>query len=234
MSAMTPLVLDIRNLSKSFQLHLQGNTTLPVFKELNLQVRAGECVVLHGVSGMGKSSLLKCIYGNYKPNEGSIALHFKDGEIDLATCSPQWIHAVRQHTVAYVSQFLRVVPRVPALQVVAQPLLDAGTPKDEAERAAGELLERLHIAPSLWQLSPTTFSGGEQQRINIARSFIRHYPVMLLDEPTASLDAKNRAVVLELIQEAKRAGSAMIGIFHDEETRNQVADRMLELQQFAA
>lgn len=225
-------ILDIQNLQKQFHLHLQGDTMIPVFKKLNLQVHAGECVVLHGVSGMGKSSLLKCIYGNYKPNGGHIFLHFADGKIDLANCTPQWIHAVRKHTIAYVSQFLRVVPRVPALQVVAQPLIDAGVEQQVAEAKAAELLERLHIASNLWQLSPTTFSGGEQQRINIARSFVVDYPVMLLDEPTASLDAKNRAVVLDLINEAKKRGAAMIGIFHDDETREEVADRTLELAQF--
>lgn len=239
---MTQPVLTIENLCKAFHLHLQNDTHIHVFDNLNLTVKSGECTVLNGVSGMGKSSLLKCIYGNYVTSDaeqhssaktkGKILVHFADGDIDLVTCTPQVTHAIRKNTIAYVSQFLRVVPRVPAITVVAQPLIDDGVATSEAESKAEHLLERLHIPSHLWKLSPTSFSGGEQQRINIARSFIKHYPIMLLDEPTASLDAKNRAVVLDLINEAKAKGSGMIGIFHDEETRTQVADYYLNLADF--
>ncbi len=136
---------------------------------------------------------------------------------------------MRRRTLGYVSQFLRVVPRVPALDIVAEPLVALGTDREAARERAAALLERLDIAPRLWGLPPATFSGGEQQRVNIARGFIHPFPVLLLDEPTASLDAANRDRVVELILEAKRRGAACLGIFHDADVRGRVADRMLDL-----
>lgn len=128
--------------------------------------------------------------------------------------------------VAWVSQFLRVIPRISALEVVMQPLLDTGVPREACAAKAARLLTRLNVPERLWHLAPSTFSGGEQQRVNIARGFIVDYPILLLDEPTASLDAKNSAAVVELIREAKTRGAAIVGIFHDEAVRNDVADRL--------
>lgn len=132
----------------------------------------------------------------------------------------------------HVSQFLRVVPRVPTLEVVAEPLLRLGVAPDAARVRAAELLARLNIPERLWTLSPTTFSGGEQQRVNIARGFAHDYPALLLDEPTASLDAQNREVVLRLIDEAKARGAAILGIFHDEGARDRVCDRLVDVAGF--
>lgn len=226
--------LVVNDLKKSFVLHTQNNAHISVFDNFSLTVKSGECVVLSGPSGMGKSTFIKCLYGNYKINSGSIQFIFDDGVVDIASCEPQWIHSLRQHTVAYVSQFLRVIPRVPAIELVMQPLLQQGVDRDEAYDRAATLLQRLSIPEGLWSLSPTTFSGGEQQRINIARGFIAELPILLLDEPTASLDAKNRAVVVELIREAKAKGIAIVGIFHDEDVRDRVADQVIDLLEFVA
>ncbi|MGS2716626.1 phosphonate C-P lyase system protein PhnL [Eionea flava] len=224
--------LVVSDLKKDFILHTQNNAHIPVFNHFSLSVNSGDCVVLLGPSGMGKSTFLKCLYGNYKCTQGSITLYFDDGELDVANCTPEWIHGLRRQTIGYVSQFLRVIPRVSTIDLVAEPLLLQKVDKTIAYERAATLLARLNIPERLWELSPTTFSGGEQQRVNIARGFIADYPVLLLDEPTASLDAINRAVVVELIQEAKTKGAAIVGIFHDEEVRSHVADEIIDLSEF--
>ncbi|CUH66519.1 MAG: phosphonate C-P lyase system protein PhnL [Pseudomonadota bacterium] len=221
-------MIEIRDLEKSFILHNQGAAVIPVMAGAHLDVAAGECVGLTGVSGAGKSTLMRMIYGNYLANGGSI----KVGEVDVARAEPREILTLRREVLGYVSQFLRVVPRVPTLTVVAEPLLALGTPVAEAEARAKELLSQLNIPERLWSLSPTTFSGGEQQRVNIARGFAHRYPALLLDEPTASLDAKNREVVLSLIEDAKAGGAAIIGIFHDEAARDRVCDRVVDVTGF--
>jgi alpha-D-ribose 1-methylphosphonate 5-triphosphate synthase subunit PhnL len=221
-------MIHIENLSKAFTLHNQGGTVLPVMAGAGLTVAPGECVGLTGQSGAGKSTLMRIVYGNYLANGGRIVV----GGVDVAQASPRQIIALRRETLGYVSQFLRVVPRVPTLDVVAEPLLSLGLPADRARDRAAELLTRLNIPERLWGLSPTTFSGGEQQRVNIARGFAHGYPALLLDEPTASLDAVNRAVVLELIQQAKARGAAILGIFHDEGARGQVCDRLVDVTGF--
>lgn len=226
--------LEVRNLQKEFVLHLQNKTRLSVFNKLSVSVKAGECAVLVGPSGMGKSSLLKCVYGNYHINGGQILLHFDDGELDIAQADPRWIYSLRKYSIGYVSQFLRVLPRISALDIVMEPLLLQGADRDQAKLKAEKMLTRLNIPERLWCLSPTTFSGGEQQRINLARSFIADFPVLLLDEPTASLDAKNREVVVAMIREAKARGAAILGIFHDEEVRDQVADQLIDLMESTA
>lgn len=224
---MTPII-DIRDVSKTFTLHNQGGTVLRVMEHATLAVAPGECVGLTGASGAGKSTLMRMIWGNYLAASGSIIIT----GTDIATATPREIIALRRDRMAYVSQFLRVVPRVPTLDVVAEPLLSQGAPEDDARTAAAALLARLNIPERLWSLSPTTFSGGEQQRVNIARGFIRHAEALLLDEPTASLDAANREVVLTLIEEAKARGSAIIGIFHDESARTRVCDRLVDVAAF--
>ncbi|MEM8580948.1 MAG: ATP-binding cassette domain-containing protein, partial [Pseudomonadota bacterium] len=149
------------------------------------------------------------------------------------TAEPREILDLRRRSLGYVSQFLRVVPRVPTLDVVAEPLLINGENTDTARERAAEMLARLNLPKRLWQLSPTTFSGGEQQRVNVARGFVYPFPALLLDEPTASLDGTNREVVLSLIEEAKARGTAIVGIFHDEDARDRVADRELDVTGFA-
>ena len=221
-------MIQIENVSKSFTLHNQGGAVIPVMEAAYLTVEPGECVALVGNSGAGKSTLMRMIYGNYLTAAGRIMV----GDVDVASAEPREILDLRRHTLGYVSQFLRVVPRVPTLEVVAEPLLATGVDHDSARERARDLLTRLNIPETLWSLSPTTFSGGEQQRVNIARGFAHTYPAMLLDEPTASLDATNRDTVLALIEEAKTRGAAIIGIFHDVEAREQVADREVDVAAF--
>jgi alpha-D-ribose 1-methylphosphonate 5-triphosphate synthase subunit PhnL len=193
-----------------------------------LSVRPGECVGLVGASGSGKSTLMRMIWGNYLAQAGSILI----GGLDVAQAQPRQIIALRRQTLGYVSQFLRVVPRVPTIDVVAEPLLVLGVARAEARAQATGLLARLNIPERLWGLSPTTFSGGEQQRVNIARGFAHPYPALLLDEPTASLDAVNREVVLQLIEEARARGAAILGIFHDEAARDRLCDRVVNVTAF--
>ncbi|RMF38509.1 MAG: phosphonate C-P lyase system protein PhnL [Alphaproteobacteria bacterium] len=222
-------MIEVAGLSKRFVLHNQGGTVLPVLEGAQLHVRPGECVALTGPSGVGKSTLLRLIYGNYLAVSGSIRV----GGLDIVTASPHQILALRRSTLGYVSQFLRVVPRVPTLEVVAEPLRQIGTGAAEARARAEALLARLNIPQRLWGLSPTTFSGGEQQRVNIARGFVHAYPALLLDEPTASLDPENRGVVLALIAEARARGAAILGIFHDEAVRAAICDREVDVSAFA-
>ncbi|MCV2892783.1 phosphonate C-P lyase system protein PhnL [Lentibacter sp. XHP0401] len=222
-------MIELRDVSKTFTLHNQGGAVIEVLAGVNLSVKAGECVALTGSSGAGKSTLMRMIYGNYMAQAGAISI----GEIDLVKAEPREIIRIRREVLGYVSQFLRVVPRVPALEVVAEPLRSVGVEAAVAEARAQELLRQLNIPKSLWSLSPTTFSGGEQQRVNIARGFSHPYPAMLLDEPTASLDAANREVVLTLIEEAKARGAAIVGIFHDEAARTRVCDREIDVTGFS-
>ncbi|WP_120634518.1 phosphonate C-P lyase system protein PhnL [Ruegeria sp. EL01] len=221
-------MIELINVSKSFTLHNQGSAVIPVMKGASLRVKPGECVALTGASGAGKSTLMRVIYGNYLAASGQVLV----GELDVARAEPREILTLRRETLGYVSQFLRVVPRVPTLEVVAEPLLAVGADKQAALAKASGLLRRLNIPERLWTLSPTTFSGGEQQRVNIARGFARDYPAILLDEPTASLDARNRETVLSLIEEAKGRGAAIVGIFHDVEARERVCDREINVSEF--
>ena len=219
-------MIQIKNLNKSFQLYNQNDTNINVFKNINFRVNKGEVVALTGNSGTGKSTLLKLIYGSYVISKGDVLI----SDINIRKSSPRDILKLRKNKLGYVSQFLRVVPRVPTIEVVIEPLLEIGCEKKIALKKAQEILERLNIPKNLWNLSPLTFSGGEQQRVNIARGFIHNYPYLLLDEPTASLDQNNKNVVLDLIEKAKLNGSAIIGIFHDETARNKVATREVNLE----
>lgn len=226
-------VVDLKRVKKSFTMHLQGGVTLPVVDNVSFEVAAGECVALSGPSGAGKSSILKMIFGNYRCDGGAILVRHRGQAVDIATAEPRRILDVRRRTVGYVSQFLRTVPRVAALDVVAEPLIRAGYGRDAARTASGALLRRLNIPERLWGLPPSTFSGGEQQRVNIARGFAPDLPVLLLDEPTASLDAANRDVVAGLVAEKKRAGVAIVAIVHDDAVRTRIADRTIDVSAFA-
>lgn len=223
------IMLKVNDVSKTFVLHNQSGIRLPVLNHASLNVEQGECVVLHGHSGSGKSTLLRALYANYLVDSGSIEVRHNQQWIDMVQASPRQVLNIRRHTIGWVSQFLRVIPRISALEVVMQPMMEMGGDRIEAEQKAKTLLSRLNVGEHLWHLAPATFSGGEQQRVNIARGFIWDYPILLLDEPTASLDAKNSAVVVELIQEAKQRGAAIVGIFHDEINRNQVANRLYHM-----
>jgi alpha-D-ribose 1-methylphosphonate 5-triphosphate synthase subunit PhnL len=219
----------VEALRKGFTLHTQGGVRLDVLSGVDLTVLAGECVTLTGASGAGKSTLLRCIYANYEPDGGRILVRHDGGFVDMVTAAPRQILDVRRHTMGYVSQFLRVVPRVPALEVVAEPLRLLGVARAEAGARARAILERLRIPQRLWTLSPVTFSGGEQQRVNVARGLIASHRVLLLDEPTASLDAQSRASIVELILEARGRGTAIVATFHDQRVRDAVATRTFDV-----
>ena len=223
---MSELRLRAEGLRKSFTLHLQGGVTIPVLRDLALELHAGECVALAGPSGAGKSTLMRSLYGNYRTDAGRVLVRHAGAMVDLATAEPRIVLEVRRAALGYVSQFLRVVPRVPAFSIVAEVLAAAGTPVADAEARARALLLRLNIPARLHALPPATFSGGEQQRVNLARGFIGGHPILLLDEPTASLDAANRDVVIAMIREAKASGIAILAIMHDLASRDAVADRL--------
>lgn len=221
--------LRTEGLGKSFRLHLQGGVRIPVLADVGLSIAPGECVALAGPSGAGKSTLMRCLYGNYGAEEGRIWICHEGQEVELTAADARAMRAIRRQSLGYVSQFLRVIPRVPALDIVAEPLIARGMATDPARARARELLLRLNLPERLHALPPATFSGGEQQRVNLARGFAPRYPILLLDEPTASLDAANREVVISLIAEAKQNGAALVGIFHDLEVRDRVADRLFEV-----
>jgi alpha-D-ribose 1-methylphosphonate 5-triphosphate synthase subunit PhnL len=224
-------MLEVEDLAKSFTLHTQGGVRLPVLDGVTLRVFPGECVILADPSGAGKSTLLRAVYGNYLAERGRILVRHRGRVIDLRGADPRAVLDARRHTVGYVSQFLRVVPRVPTLDVVAEPLRARGTSRDAALARGRELLTHLGIPERLWGLSPMTFSGGEQQRVNVARGFIAEHPLLLLDEPTASLDLESRRRVVALIEQAKTRGAAIVATVHDQETRDLIATRIVRLHE---
>jgi len=226
---MSTVALRAEALCKDFVLHLQGGLRIPVLSEIGLSVHAGECVALAGPSGAGKSTLMRSLYGNYRTDAGRILVRHRDEMVDIAAADPRTVIAVRRETLGYVSQFLRAVPRVAARDVVAEVLIARSAAESEARGRASELLLRLNIPPRLHGLPPATFSGGEQQRVNLARGFIGGHPILLLDEPTASLDTANASVVAEMILEAKARSTAIVGIFHDLDIRDRVADRLFHV-----
>ena len=218
-------MIELNKITKKFILHNQGKTNILVFKNLNLKINPGEIVALTGPSGVGKSSILKMIYGNYVFQSGQIKIN--NHNIDHK--NPRNIIELRKNIIGYVSQFLRVIPRVPTIDIVMEPLLEINSDQDEVRQKAEKILQELNIDKNLWNLSPLTFSGGEQQRVNVARGLIRNYPCLLLDEPTASLDSVNKDIVLNLINEKKDSGSSIIGIFHDEYSRKYLKAREIDI-----
>jgi alpha-D-ribose 1-methylphosphonate 5-triphosphate synthase subunit PhnL len=229
-----PPLLNLAGIDKSFTVHMRGGIRIQVLSGVEFAVSAGECVVLDGPTGAGKSSILKMIYGNYAVDRGQIVYSDDDADIDIARAEPRRLLALRRDRIGYVSQYLRAVPRVAARDVIAEPLVLTGVAPDEAIATSEVLLRRLNMPARLWDLPPATFSGGEQQRVNVARGFIGSHRLLLLDEPTASLDEENSRVVLELIAEKKAMGVAVVGVFHDAAERSAVADRIIDVTRFAA
>lgn len=223
-------MVRVEQLTKEFTLHHQGGVRLRVLEDFRFTLHSGEMAVLRGPSGAGKSTLLRLLYGNYRAQGGAILVRHAGAVVNMVSADPQQILEVRRRTMGYVSQFLRVIPRVPAIQVVMEPLRVLGVPEDAARAKAAAMLTRLSIPERLWGLSPTTFSGGEQQRVNLARTFVSEPPIMLLDEPTASLDAVNRDTVIELMHAARTRGAAMVAIVHDRALQTELATIMVDLQ----
>jgi len=226
--------IRLEGVVKSFTMHLRGGAELPVVQGVAFAVAPGECVALGGPSGAGKSSILKIIYGNYRADAGAVWLRDGGEWVDVARADPRRVLALRRRTLGYVSQFLRAIPRVPARELVAAAARDAGLEADAALARAESLLDRLNVPERLWGLPPATFSGGEQQRVNLARGLAAEHPLLLLDEPTASLDAESRDRAIALIRERRDAGAAILGIFHDALVREALADRIVDVSRFAA
>lgn len=224
------MMLEIRELSKNFALHNLGGKIIRGFDSLSFSLAKGSALVLTGPSGTGKSSVLKCIYRAYLPERGSIFFNSTTlGPIDLAHASEQKVLELREGEISYVTQFLKVLPRVPTLEVVAQPLVAAGVNWDEARDCAFSMLCRLGIPKSHFDVSPVTFSGGEQQRVNIARAVIHKPRLLLLDEPTASLDPQSMDVVLQILKELKEEKTSILAVFHDQEIAARIADFFFDM-----
>ena len=229
---MQDIILEVRNLSKKFNLHLLGGKVITAFQEVSFVLRRGEFLGISGKSGSGKSSLIKCIYRTYLPTEGEIVYYPKNNgvPIDLAKCSDEKVIELRHKSIGYVSQFFYPIPRVSCLEIVSQALIQQGADKDEAKRKAKNMLLRLLIPEKLFDAYPSTFSGGEKQRVNIAQALVKEAELLLLDEPTASLDRTSKAIILEEILKLKERRVSAIGIFHDDEDLKRFADRILVLE----
>lgn len=225
------VMIAAEGFGKRFTLH-ERNLTLAVLSGVDLTVSRGECVALDGPSGSGKSSLMRAIYGNYVATEGRIWVRHAGHPCDVTRAEPRRLLAIRRETVGHVSQFLRIIPRVATIDIVAEPLIEAGASSDEARDRAARLLKTLGIPRSLWPISPATFSGGEQQRVNVARTLIHLYPIILADEPTAALDAHHAKVVVDLLAAARDAGAAIIGIFHDQAVKDALATRRFDVSAY--
>ncbi|MBK7326039.1 MAG: phosphonate C-P lyase system protein PhnL [Propionivibrio sp.] len=226
---MNPLILQVDGFGKHFQLHEQGKL-IPSSYDVSFSVRSGQLTALIGPTGAGKSSVLKGIYRSYLPSAGRILYRNAMGhELDLALASEHQILELRRREIAFVTQFLHCLPRQSTLDVVAQPLFSLGVSRDESRRRAAELLFAMNLPERLWSVSPATFSGGERQRVNLARGFIAKPRLLLLDEPTASLDPKTAECVISLIDGLKFEGTAMLAIFHNPETTRRLADQVVEL-----
>ena len=228
---MSDYTLKVVDLSKSFVLHILNGKVIEALKDINFTVRRGEIVGLAGKSGAGKSTLIKCIYRTYLSTTGRILYNSRhQREIDLATASDNDIIKLRKTEITYCSQFLRVIPRVPAVDVVADSLVYQGVSWEKAREKARSYLSRLGLPEELWDAYPSTFSGGEQQRINVARSIIAEPHFLLIDEPTASLDQKTKEVVIDLILALKQKGTSILCISHDQFTMEEMTDRILTLE----
>jgi alpha-D-ribose 1-methylphosphonate 5-triphosphate synthase subunit PhnL len=228
-----PPALELTGVAKSFTMHLQGGRRLALLCDVGFSIAGGECCVLSGPSGIGKSSILKMIFGSYRCDRGAIIVRAGGIATDVATAEPRQVLALRRRAIGYVTQFLRAVPRVGSIDIVAEPALALSGDRAAARAAAAALLRRLRIPERLWDLPPATFSGGEQQRINIARGFVADLPILLLDEPTASLDNTSKAAVIDLIVEKRKRGAAILAVVHDDDVRTAIANRLIDVAPFS-
>jgi alpha-D-ribose 1-methylphosphonate 5-triphosphate synthase subunit PhnL len=222
-------VLQVENYTKQFVIH-QLDREIEILANLNFALDTGAFLLITGANGVGKSTLLRCLYRTYLATNGHAYYHSLHGVIDLAHAADVDIAVLRREEIGFVTQFLRPRPRVTAVELVAEPLLALNHPFDQALQQASELLEAFGLKPELWKAYPTTFSGGEQQKVNLARALIAPRRLLLLDEPTASLDAPTRAVLVERLAEKKKLGVAMIGVFHHPEDIRSLVDQELLIE----
>jgi alpha-D-ribose 1-methylphosphonate 5-triphosphate synthase subunit PhnL len=223
-------ILEVEDLHKEFTLHILNGRTIRALDSVSFEIEEGEIVGLTGKSGSGKSTLMKCIHRTYLPSGGRVMMHTSQAPVDLASADEHEVLAVRKSEMTYCSQFLQAIPRVPAVEVVSEHLLRRGGRRDESLALARDCFARLGLPEELWDAYPSTFSGGEQQRINICRAIISKPRLLLVDEPTASLDAKTKDAVIDMILELRAQGAAIILITHDEYSLRRMADRCLHLE----
>ena len=222
-------VIEVRNFCKRFTLHQQGGVVINALDNVSFSVSAGECLALSGPSGAGKSTMLKALYGNYLPSSGEILVRTDAGTIDIGKASPRTVMKLRLGVISFVTQFLRVIPRVTALSLVAEPLAEAGVDPEEARSRARDMLYRLNLPERLWNLAPATFSGGEQQRVAIARALINSPEILLADEPTGNLDVHNSMEIMELLEEINRRGTTVLVVTHSREIVAEMGKRVITL-----
>jgi alpha-D-ribose 1-methylphosphonate 5-triphosphate synthase subunit PhnL len=224
-------MLNVNGLSKEFVMHIREGLRIDGFTDVSFSACTGKLLAITGASGIGKSTLLKCIYRTYRPTAGSIVYTAADGtKIDLASADDQVILRLRKNEIGYVSQFLHVIPRVPALSILTGRLCQGMKFENQAEEAAKYYLDKVGISKNLWNMYPSTFSGGEKQRLNILLALAAKPRILLLDEPTASLDANSKEIILELILETKKNGITMIGVFHDKDAIKVLADSRYDMR----
>ncbi|WP_128225249.1 ATP-binding cassette domain-containing protein [Halobacteriaceae archaeon SHR40] len=224
-------VLSVDGLSKTFDMHVLGDTQVVGLDDVSFDVHDGEFLAVVGESGSGKSSLLKCLYRTYDPTAGEVVYHGPDGDVDLATCPDRTVIDLRGDTIGYTSQFLDEIPRVPAVDVVARPLVEQGTDTQKARGRARELLAALSVPEQLWQAYPATFSGGERQRVNLAQALAPKPELLLLDEPTSALDPETRQAAIDLLSTYLGPETTVIGVFHNTDVVEAVADRIIVLDE---
>jgi alpha-D-ribose 1-methylphosphonate 5-triphosphate synthase subunit PhnL len=222
-------ILEVNDLSKVFSLHILNNKRIEALKQINFTMQEGEIIGLTGKSGSGKSSLMKCIYRTYLATTGEIIYTSRAGKMDMVKATDHQIIELRKSEITYCSQFLSVIPRVPAVDVVCENLFRIEKDRQAAREKAKEMLENLGLPYELWDAFPVTFSGGEQQRINVARAIIASPRFLLIDEPTASLDQKTKDVVIDMILDLKKNGTSVLCISHDEYTLERLVDRRMDL-----
>jgi alpha-D-ribose 1-methylphosphonate 5-triphosphate synthase subunit PhnL len=222
------MILTVEKLTKRFEMHVLGGTEVVGLDGVSVGVRDGEFLAVVGESGSGKSTLLKCLYRTYEPTSGSI--HYHPADVDLASCDERTVMALRETDIGYTSQFLDEIPRVSAVDVVARPLVEGGTDREAARERARSLLERLGLPESLFEAYPATFSGGERQRVNLAQALAPRPRLLLLDEPTSALDPETRERAVDLLGSYLPRETTVVGVFHDREMVEALADRVLVLE----
>ncbi|MFP4217629.1 MAG: phosphonate C-P lyase system protein PhnL [Salinarchaeum sp.] len=220
------MVLTVTSLSKTFRMHVLNSQRIVGFEDVSFSVADGEFLAIVGESGSGKSSLLKSIYRTYEPTSGRVLYESTDGTVDLAVCSEREILALRRSEMGYVSQFLDEIPRVPAVDVVARPLRERGVSASKARERASNLLETLALPTDLFEAYPATFSGGERQRVNLARAVAPSPRLLLLDEPTSALDPETRSLAINLLRSHLNETTTAIGVFHNADVIDALADRV--------